>query len=99
MTISKKSKRTASTKSTKTTKSIKPKQQIIYIGPTLSQGRLSFATVFLDEIPAYVQAIVEKHPWFKNLLVPVDEMTKAIASTQDKGSYLNILYNKVKKEV
>ncbi len=98
MTISKKSKRTASTRSTRTTKPIK-QQQIIYIGPTLSQGRLPFAAVFLNEIPAYVQAIVEKHPWFKNLLVPVDDMTKAIASTQDKGSYLNILYNKAKKEV
>lgn len=93
MTISKKSKRTQSTKSTKNTK------QVIYIGPTLSQGRLSFSTVFLDEIPAYVQAIIDKHPWFKHLLVPVDEMTKAIASTQEKGSYLNILYTKAKKEV
>ena len=93
MTISKKSKRTQITKSTKSTK------QIIYIGPTLSRGRLPFSTVFLDEIPAYVQAIVDKHPWFKNLLVPVDEMTKAIASTNEKGSYLNILYNKAKKEV
>jgi hypothetical protein len=50
-------------------------------------------------IPDYIQAIIDKHPWFKNLLVPVDEMNKAIASTKDKGSFLNILYNKAKKEV
>ena len=93
MTISKKSKRTQTTKSTKTI------HQLIYIGPTLSEGRLSFSTVFLDGFPAYLQEILDKHPWFKNLLVPVDEMNKASASTKDKGSFLNILYNKAKKEV
>lgn len=92
MTISKKSKRTQTTKSTKTI------NQLIYIGPTLSEGRLSHSTVLIG-IPDYIQAIIDKHPWFKNLLVPVDEMNKAIASTKDKGSLLNILYNKAKKEV
>lgn len=92
MTISKKSKRTQTTKSTKTI------NQLIYIGPTLSEGRLSHSTVLIG-IPDYIKAIIDKHPWFENLLVPVDEMNKAIASTKDKGSLLNILYNKAKKEV
>ena len=70
----------------------------MYIGPTLSEGRLSFSTVLIG-IPEYLQVIIDKHPWFKNLLVPVEEMNKAIVSTKDKGSLLNILYNKAKKEV
>ena len=93
MTTSKKRKCTPTTKSTKSTNN-----QLIYVGPTLSEGRLSFSTVLIG-IPAHIQAILDKHPWFKQLLVPVDEMNKAIASTKEKGSLLNILYNKAKKEV
>ena len=93
MTTSKKRKSTPITKSTKNIN-----RQLVYIGPTLSEGRLSFSTVLIG-IPDHIQAILDKHPWFKQLLVPVDEMNKAIASTKDKGSLLNILYNKAKKEV
>ena len=94
MTTSKKPKRTGTTKSTKNTK-----QQLIYVGPTLSEGRLSYSTVFIDGFPAYLQEILEKHPWFKQLFVPVSDLNMAIKATKEKGSYLNILYDKAKKEV
>ena len=93
MTTSKKPKRTGTTKSTKNI------DQLIYVGPTLSEGRLSFSTVFIDGFPAYLQEILEKHPWFKQLFVPVSELDMAIKATKEKGSYLNILYEKAKKEV
>ena len=83
----------ASTKSTKTIK------QLVYVGPTLSEGRLSFSTVYMNGLPLHVQDIVDAHPWFKQLFVPVSELDMAIKATKDKGSYLNILYNKAKKEV
>ena len=93
MTTSKKSKRTTSTKSTKTI------EQLVYVGPTLSEGRLSFAAVYINGLPVHVQEIVDAHPWFKQLFVPVSELDMAVKATKDKGSYLNILYNKAKKEV
>ena len=83
----------------KNTKSTKTINQLIYIGPTLSEGRLSFSTVFFDGIPAYLQEIINAHPWFRQLFVPVSELEMARKATQEKGSYLNILYNKAKKEV
>lgn len=91
MTTSKKAKRTQSTKSTKTIK------QLIYVGPTLSEGRLSFSTVYLDGFPPHIMGLIEQYPWFKQLFVPVSEMNMAIASSKEKGSYLNILYNKAKE--
>lgn len=93
MTTSKKSKRTQITKNTKTI------EQRIYVGPTLSEGRLTFSTVFLGGFPPNVQYIVDEHPWFAQLFVPIADTNKAIASTKEKGSLLNILFNKAKKEV
>ncbi len=77
-------------------KPVKPKK-LIYIGPTLSEGRLSFSTVFMDGFPVYVQGIIDKNPWFKALFVPIPEMETAVASTKQKGSFLNIMYNKAKE--
>lgn len=93
MTISKKSKRTQTTRNTKTI------EQLIYVGPTLSEGRLSFSTVYVNGLPFHVQELVNLHPWFKQLFVPASELDKAVKATKEKGSYLNILYNKAKKEV
>jgi len=53
----------------------------------------------MNGMPIHVQEIVDKHPWFKQLFVPTSEVDKAIKATKDKGSFLNILYNKAKKEV
>lgn len=86
-------------KSTRITKSTKSIEQRIYIGPTLSEGRLAFSTVILGGFPPNVQFIVDEHPWFAQLFVPIADTNRAIASTKEKGSYLNILYNKAKKEV
>ncbi len=81
------------------TKNTKTINQLIYVGPTLSEGRLSFSTVYVNGLPAHVQELVDMHPWLKSLFVPVSELDKAIKATKEKGSYLNILYNKAKKEV
>ena len=92
MTTSKKPKRTQTTRSTKNIK------QLIYIGPTLSEGRLSFSTVLLNGMfPPHIMGLIEKYPWFKQLFVPVSEMNMAIASSKEKGSFLNIIYNKAKE--
>ena len=93
MTTSKKSKRTASTKNIKTI------EQLVYVGPTLSEGRLSFSTVYMNGLPLHVQELVDAHPFFRQLFVPVSELNEAVKATKEKGSYLNILYNKAKKEV
>jgi len=91
------SKKATRMKNTRNTKSIKDK--VIYVGPTLSEGRLSFSTVFEDGLPMYLVEIITRHPWFKQLFVPISELNMAIKATKEKGSYLNILYNKAKEEV
>ena len=91
MATSRKPKRTESTTNTKNT------EQLIYIGPTLSESRLSFATVFIGGLPPHMADMFEEHPWFKQLFVPVSELDMAIKATKEKGSYLNILYNKAKE--
>lgn len=93
MTTSKKSKPTESTKSTKKA------EQLMYIGPTLSAGRLYFSTIFMGGLPTHIKALIEKHPWFSGLFVPIEGLDAAIKATKIKGNYLNTLYVKAQKEV
>jgi len=79
------------------TKKQKLIKQLVYIGPTLSEGRLSFATVVIGGTPAHLQDLLEQNPWFTKLFVPVSKMEESIKATKEKGSYFNILYNKAKE--
>lgn len=72
--------------------------QTIYIGPSLSGSRLPHATVFRGEYPVYIQKIMEKHPWFKSLFVPVEDFAKSLKTIQKPGTALYI-FAKRSKEV
>ena len=74
-------------------------KKVIYIGPSLSAGRLSFATIFDDGLPDHINAIVEKHPWFRQLFVPIAKLNEAMKSAEKKGNVLHTLYQRAKKEV
>lgn len=63
-----------------------PIEQLIYIGPNLSGGRLSQNTVFRGGTPAYMQDLLEQHPSIKDLIVPVAETAAAHAKTQLSGT-------------
>ena len=70
---------------------------LIYIGPTLSHGRLQHAQSFIDGFPAGVQELVDQNPWFRRLFVPAASFTEAKKQTPVKGSLLNIYYNRAKE--
>lgn len=72
-------------------------EHMAYVGPSLSEGRLSFATVYIGGYPPHILALIEKEPWFKQLFVPVSKMNEAIQKTKEPGELMNILYNKAKE--
>lgn len=95
MTISKKPK-TAS----ENTNDGKKNKSLMYVGPSLSQGRLSHATVFIDGLfTVPVQEIMDAHPWMKHLMVPVTQINTAMAAIKKEGTLLNTLCKRVYKEV
>ena len=70
---------------------------LIYVGPTLSHGRLQHAQGFIDGFPAGVQELVDQHSWFRRLFVCPADFTEAKKQTQTKGSLLNIYYQRAKE--
>lgn len=84
-------------KPTENMKNGKKSEQLMYVGPSLSKGRLSHATVFLDGFPANVQELLDKHSWLKHLMVPTAEIDKAKESIKQKGSFLNKLAERTKE--
>lgn len=70
---------------------------LIYVGPTLSHGRLQHAQGFIDGFPAGVQELVDQHSWFRRLFVCPADFMAAKKQTQTKGSLLNIYYQRAKE--
>ncbi|MBQ5343966.1 MAG: hypothetical protein J6F33_02060 [Acidaminococcaceae bacterium] len=69
-------------------------EKVIYVGPSLSSGRLAFSTIYIGGLPDHINAIVADNPWFSQLFVPIGKMNEAIAETKKKGSALYTLYKK-----
>ncbi|WP_270441218.1 hypothetical protein [Acidaminococcus provencensis] len=70
---------------------------LIYVGPTLSHGRLQHAQGFINGFPVGVQELVDQHSWFRRLFVCPAAFTEAKKQTQIKGSLLYIYYNRAKE--
>ncbi len=68
----------------------KPVQKLIYIGPNLSNGRLTHATVFSGGYPAHVLSLIETAPWLTHLMVPVAQYTEKMKEAEQKGTALNV---------
>ena len=56
-------------------------EKLIYIGPSLSKGRLPFATIYIGGFPPHIQEIIALKPWSRKLFVPINKMEVAIAAT------------------
>lgn len=81
-------------------KKAEPKNdKLIYIGPTLSKGRLPFATIYIGGFPEHIQDIIKLKPWFRKLFVPIEKMEVAIAATKKNGDAMHTFYQKAIKEV
>ena len=74
-------------------------EKLIYIGPSLSRGRLPFATIYQGGFPPHIQDIIAIKPWFRKLFVPINKLEIAIAATKKVGNAMNTFYKKALKEV
>lgn len=68
--------------------------QRMYIGPTVP-GVVKRGTVFLDRLPEELVDVTKKMPGIKNLVVPIEEITKATQALKEPGSVEYVSYNKV----
>ncbi|MFU1797376.1 hypothetical protein ACM1RC_26155 [Paenibacillus azoreducens] len=61
-------------------------KQLIYVGPNLPGGRLSRFTVFMGSIPKHLDDLLEKQPEIEHLIVPVEELSRALARVNAPGT-------------
>lgn len=81
-------------------KKAEPKnEKLIYIGPSLSRGRLPFARIYIGGFPEHIKDIIKLKPWFRKLFVPIEKMEVAIAATKKNGDAMHTFYQKAMKEV
>ena len=73
------------------------KERLVYIGPTLSKGRLFHGTVFIGGYPAQVKQLCLEHPWFDNLFVPVADFAASCREAAKKGTPLSIFMKKARE--
>ena len=69
-------------------------KQSMYIGPTLS-GIVKNSTIFIGELPDRLNKLTEELPCIKNLIVPIDKLTKAKQALFEQGSVENVSYNNI----
>lgn len=74
-------------------------EKLIYIGPSLSKGRLPFSKIYIGGFPPHIQDIIALKPWFRKLFVPIGKMDVAIAATKKNGDAMHTFYIKALKEV
>ncbi len=89
----------ADNKKTNPKKAENKNEKLIYIGPSLSKGRLPFATIYIGGFPPHIQDIIALKPWFRKLFVPINKMEVAIAATNKNGDAMHTFYQKAMKEV
>lgn len=71
--------------------------KVIYVGPSLSRGRLFHGQIFLNGLPQAVQELCLVHPWFRYLLVPTSEYVASVKQIGKKGTPLHLYFNEAKE--
>lgn len=66
----------------------------MYIGPTIP-GIVKNSTIFIGELPDRLNKLTEELPCIKNLIVPIDKLTKAKQALFEQGSVENVSYNNI----
>jgi len=61
-------------------------ETLIYIGPSLSRGRLAQYTTFRGGLPERVEALKEEYPKLGRLIVPVSQLSEAKARAATVGT-------------
>ena len=71
--------------------------KLIYIGPSLSRGRLNTLTVFCDGLPGHLQEVYDDIPHIKALFVEVENLNESLVKRNTKGTPLFKYYQEVKE--
>ena len=69
-------------------------KQSMYRGPTIP-GIVKNSTIFIGELPDRLNKLTEELPYIKNLIVPIDKLTKAKQALFEQGSVENVSYNNI----
>jgi len=70
------------------------KATVMYVGPTIV-GEIKQYSVYKNGLPKNVSKLAEQVPAIKHLLVQTGHITEARKQINEKGSVLNVMYNKV----
>lgn len=73
-----------------------PAVQLIYLGPSLQQGRLAQNKIFKDRLPAHLADLFEASPDLHSLVVPVAKLVETQMAIQTKGTPENAVYERLK---
>lgn len=72
-----------------------------YIGPTI-MGVIQTGTIYTGNLNSAIKqaaAAIEKYPLISKLIIPGDRLAETKAQFAKNGSYLNVIYNRLVKEV
>lgn len=85
-------------KDNKVTAPKKPAEAVIYVGPSLGNGKLSRYTVFRGGVlPLYIQQMVEANPKIGRLIVPVSRLAETERNMADSASVERAIFNELSK--
>ena len=76
----------------------KEKLTLVYIGPSLPAGQLKSNKIFIgtmEEIEKELEAVMQKYPLVKKLLVPVDKVAEKKDKARTAGNILNKYYSDI----
>ena len=68
--------------------------QCMYIGPAVP-GVVKNSTIFIGELPARLNKLIEELPCVRNLIVPIDRLTRAKQALSEQGSVENVSYHQI----
>lgn len=76
-----------------------PEQQMIYLGPTLSGGRLAQNAVYRGGVPTQYSYLFEIEPELGLLIVPVESLVETRKKIEELGTPENAVYERLMKGV
>lgn len=73
-------------------------KQVMYLGPDI-KGVVRKNQIFTYHPHDLIERVCKVSPLAKNLFVPMDDIVQSRNELRREGSFLNLAYRKVKKEV
>ena len=73
-------------------------EQKVYIGPNVQRLGLMKNQVYLGGIPGHVQAAIAQYPEIDEMIVTIEEFTKARNDINKKGTHLHHVCEEFKRK-